>query len=114
MHHIISQHRCTKIGKPEWINNAGNIVELCKACHDETTASISWEMERAKEWRRTSHTRQNQIIEGGGDEPDRCWAMLKSGRRRCKKKGFQDNLCNDHYKSIKLGIPPHKSRHKKR
>ena len=38
-HHIIDQKRCKEIGKPEWINNAGNIVELCKPCHDETMSS---------------------------------------------------------------------------
>ena len=30
MHHIISQARCKKIGKDDWIKNEGNIVELCK------------------------------------------------------------------------------------
>jgi hypothetical protein len=38
-HHIIDQKRCKEIGKPEWINNAGNVVELCKPCHDETMSS---------------------------------------------------------------------------
>ena len=38
-HHIISQHRCKKIN-PKLIYNRGNIYELCKECHDETTASL--------------------------------------------------------------------------
>lgn len=40
LHHIISQERCKKIGKSEWINNPGNIVELCANCHSLTTASL--------------------------------------------------------------------------
>jgi len=39
-HHLISQNRCKNIGKPEWIHNRGNIVELCRSCHDETTATL--------------------------------------------------------------------------
>lgn len=39
-HHLISQNRCKEINKPEWIYNRGNIVELCRSCHDETTASL--------------------------------------------------------------------------
>jgi len=39
-HHIISQNRCKVIGRPEWIYNRGNIIELCRSCHDETTASL--------------------------------------------------------------------------
>lgn len=40
LHHIISQERCKKIGKQEWINNPGNLVELCVSCHSLTTASL--------------------------------------------------------------------------
>ena len=116
MHHIISQHRCKKIGKPEWINNPGNIVELCKLCHDDTTASISWEMNNRRKIRTGSGARTTQplIVEGGGDTPHICWAMLKSGKRRCRKKAKPNghNLCSDHYKLIHLGLPPHKSQYK--
>ena len=42
MHHIISQARCRKIGKEEWLNNSGNMVELCKKCPDNTTASLAY------------------------------------------------------------------------
>ena len=107
MHHIISQERCMKIGREDWITNPGNIVELCKSCHDNTTASMFYRISKEEEWKAESKYRANEIIEGGGDEPSRCWAMLKSGRRRCKKKARHDGLCNDHHKSIRLGIPPH-------
>ena len=61
MHHIISQARCRKLGRDDLINNAGNIVELCKTCHDQTTASITSEIFRDKE--RSNKFRTNKIIE---------------------------------------------------
>ncbi len=113
MHHIISQARCKKIGKEDWItNNSGNIVELCRSCHDHTTASMFRSMRENEEWIATSHTRSNEIIKDGGDNPEQCWAMLKSGRRRCSKKARFDGLCVDHHKSIRQGLPPHKKRRK--
>ena len=41
-HHIISRGHAKKTGQKELITNPGNIVELCKSCHDRTTASKSW------------------------------------------------------------------------
>ena len=39
-HHIISQHKCKKEGLIHLISARSNVVELCKACHDLTTASM--------------------------------------------------------------------------
>ena len=40
MHHIINQHYAkTQLKQPELIKNHGNIVELCKSCHDHTDSS---------------------------------------------------------------------------
>jgi len=39
-HHIISQHRCKEAGLEYLIRLRGNVVELCKVCHDLTTASM--------------------------------------------------------------------------
>lgn len=41
-HHIISRGHAKKTGQPQLITNPGNVVELCKPCHDQTTASKSW------------------------------------------------------------------------
>ena len=41
-HHIISRGHAKKTGQMELITNPGNIVELCKSCHNQTTASKSW------------------------------------------------------------------------
>ena len=39
MHHIISQAKIDKLGREDLRTNAGNIVELCKECHDLTDSS---------------------------------------------------------------------------
>jgi DNA repair exonuclease SbcCD ATPase subunit len=39
-HHIISQHRCREEGLEHLISARSNVIELCKACHDLTTASL--------------------------------------------------------------------------
>lgn len=40
-HHIISQHRARKIGRVELIDNPGNMVEICRDCHSQTTSWMS-------------------------------------------------------------------------
>tara|TARA_A100001201_G_scaffold114001_1_gene97678 strand:- start:737 stop:1219 length:483 start_codon:yes stop_codon:yes gene_type:complete len=50
-HHIISQHRCREISKEYLIHSRTNVIEICRSCHDETTASL-----------RRKHIEQN----GGG------------------------------------------------
>lgn len=109
MHHIISQARCIKLGRDDLISNPGNIVELCKPCHDQTTASITSEINRGKDARKKSRYKKNIIVEGGGETPEICWAMLKNGKKRCRKANTHEGLCSMHYKTIRLGIPPHKS-----
>ena len=39
-HHIISRHRAKKINQEQLIRNPGNIVFLCRKCHNQTTASL--------------------------------------------------------------------------
>tara|TARA_B100001123_G_C15303630_1_gene1021856 strand:+ start:1297 stop:1707 length:411 start_codon:yes stop_codon:yes gene_type:complete len=40
-HHIISRGHAKKTNQLDLIDNPGNVVELCKSCHDQTTASKS-------------------------------------------------------------------------
>ncbi len=40
-HHIISQHHARKTNQHPLLRNPGNVVELCKSCHNQTTASKS-------------------------------------------------------------------------
>ena len=39
-HHIISQHHAKKTGQKDLISNPDNVVELCRSCHNQTTASM--------------------------------------------------------------------------
>jgi len=40
-HHIISQHHAKKYGKKNLLTNPGNVVELCRPCHRQTTSAKS-------------------------------------------------------------------------
>jgi len=48
-HHIISQHRCKEENLHHYIKLRGNVIELCKTCHDLTTASMIRKKLDAKE-----------------------------------------------------------------
>jgi 5-methylcytosine-specific restriction endonuclease McrA len=48
-HHIISQSYAKKNNQKELIRNPGNVVELCKPCHEKTPASMSWKYLSSKE-----------------------------------------------------------------
>ena len=39
-HHIISQHHAKKTGRNDLLDNPNNVVELCRSCHNQTTASM--------------------------------------------------------------------------
>jgi hypothetical protein len=39
-YHIISQGHAKKTGQHELISNPGNVVHICRDCHDQTTASM--------------------------------------------------------------------------
>ena len=110
MHHIISQDRCRKIGRPELITNPGNIVELCIPCHDHTTASLVRRIGRANpdrpNWLRGNRT----IPDDDHSLPGTCRA-LKRNKDRCTRDVMEDGLCWMHHKAIRRGLPPHKSEH---
>ena len=39
-HHIISQHHSIKTRQTHLLDNPGNVIELCRRCHNQTTASM--------------------------------------------------------------------------
>jgi hypothetical protein len=39
-HHIISQNHAKKTGQPHLISDPNNVIELCRKCHNQTTASM--------------------------------------------------------------------------
>lgn len=77
-HHIISQHKCKKEGLLHLISARSNVVELCKACHDLTTASmlrtnLEGATSRVSKENAEKEPTENQIKyikKLGGDVPD--------------------------------------------
>ena len=39
-HHIISQHHAIKTGQTHLLDNPDNVIEICRRCHNQTTASM--------------------------------------------------------------------------
>ena len=39
-HHIISQHHAIKTGQAHLLDNPDNVIEICRRCHNQTTASM--------------------------------------------------------------------------
>ena len=39
-HHIISQHHAIKTGQTHLLDNPNNVIEICRKCHNQTTASM--------------------------------------------------------------------------
>ena len=39
-HHIISQHHAIKTGQTHLLDNPNNVIEICRRCHNQTTASM--------------------------------------------------------------------------
>ena len=39
-HHIISQHHARRTGQEKLISDPNNVIELCRKCHNQTTASM--------------------------------------------------------------------------
>lgn len=71
MHHVISQTR-----RPDLKMNQGNLVELCKGCHDETTASLVWKhLNERRQTRRNygdGDSSEDEYYGVGGDVCFRC------------------------------------------
>ena len=57
-HHIISQSYAKKNNQAKLIHNPGNVVELCKPCHNKTPASMSWKYLSSKEQKAKKKSRR--------------------------------------------------------
>ena len=53
-HHIISQHHARKTKQFPLLRNPGNVVELCKTCHNQTSASKSRYLHEKKKEKKTN------------------------------------------------------------
>ena len=95
VHHIISQAMCETMERPDLKNNQGNLVELCKACHDLTNHSyyrdnLLSEEEKRKN-RSATHAKRRQRI---GKHV--CAGVTKKGRPCRKKVGSKGAFCPTH------------------
>lgn len=119
-HHIISQAQCKKLNRLDLISNPGNVVHICRRCHDMTTASLNRKyLDRkastaaAKESKgRAARARQKTYEARGRQKTKRAQKKAKSRRceamtdvgGRCKhpaKPG--EHVCGYHLPRRKLG-----------
>ena len=107
-HHIISQAQCKKLNRLDLISNPGNVVHICRWCHDMTTASLNRKYLEAKESKGRQKTyeakgRQKTKRAQKKAKSRRCEAMTDVGGR-CKhpaKPG--EHVCGYHLPRRKLG-----------
>ena len=62
VHHIISQSMCDKMERPDLKTNQGNLVELCKSCHDLTNHSYYREDRLSEKERRRLEELQMELF----------------------------------------------------
>jgi hypothetical protein len=106
MHHIISQSKIEKMKRPDLLTNAGNIIELCKQCHDLTDSSTyrRWRQSNPKGMRRTREEvrlkREKKRLKKGLFQ---CEGNIKSGRR-CETGVKKEGYCKTHRYQGKMKV----------
>jgi len=93
-HHIISQAQAKRLKRYDLITNPGNVVHICRKCHDLTPASQKRAMYEAKgkkaTKKATKKTRSKKAKRG------RCHAMTDVGSRCSLQKVKDSKLCHVH------------------
>ena len=95
-HHIISQAQAKRLKRYDLITNPGNVVHICRKCHDLTPASQKRAKYEAKGRQKTKRAQKKA-------KSRRCEAMTDVGGR-CKhpaKPG--EHVCGYHLPRRKLG-----------
>ena len=95
VHHIISQSMCDKMERPDLKINQGNLVELCKICHDLTNHSYYREIHLSKNERKKNNaaTRARKRQLNGKFV---CIGQKKNGERCSKKVFTKGSFCPTH------------------
>ena len=86
-------------------SNPRNIVEMCRECHRQTDSHIKWRENMRK--KRVKSPLRAVLLPMGVTPTDKCRAMKKNGRGRCKKRpgsrvpkrAEADQLCSMHRRS---------------
>ena len=104
-HHIISQAQARRLNRHDLITNPGNVVHICRRCHDLTPASQKRAKYEAKGRQKTYEAKGRQKTKRAQKKAKsrRCEAMTDVGGR-CKhpaKPG--EHVCGYHLPRRKLG-----------
>ena len=98
-HHSISRGQATKRDREDLSSNQGNIVWICRDCHDMTCASITRKYLTKKAEKKAAWVKKRgkRLRKGwGAGQKNRCEGDTKMGRRcRAKKKPGTD-YCATH------------------
>ena len=95
-HHIISQAQAKRLKRYDLITNPGNVVHICRRCHDLTPASQKRAKYEAKGRQKTKQARSKKAKRG------RCKATTKGATaihigRRCRIKALPgEDYCHVH------------------
>ena len=96
-HHIISQAQARRINRHDLITNPGNVVHICRRCHDLTPASQKRAKYEAKGKKAVQKARSKKKAKRG-----RCKAMTKGETsihvgHRCRIKALPgEDYCHVH------------------
>ena len=85
-HHIISQAQARRLKRPDLITNPGNVVHICRKCHDLTPASqkrAKYEAKAKKAKARPKKKAKRSQCEAMTDVGSRCSLQKVKGARVC-------------------------------
>ena len=103
-HHIISRGQAKKLGRADLASNQGNIVWICRRCHDMTTASLVRKHLEAKAKKAEASKKKRKAkwkAKWPSGRKAQCEGNTKSGRRcRAKKKPGTD-YCRQHQRKAR-------------
>ena len=108
-HHIISQNHAKKTGQKDLISNPDNVIELCRSCHNQTTASMV-RRRLMREERGRSIQRRRDLKERKRKETE-----ARNEEILLRKKKFQDKKIESINRLKKRGVfienpPSHRKR----
>jgi hypothetical protein len=95
IHHIISQSMCDKMERPDLKINIGNLVELCKSCHDLTNHSFYREQRITEKDRRKGRAATN-ARKRQTNLRFTCSGLKKNGDNCSRKVRRKGAFCPDH------------------
>jgi hypothetical protein len=100
-HHIISQAQCKKLNRLDLISNPGNVVHICRHCHDKTTAS---KVRQYLEKKEKAEKKPKKAKKKKATNQGRCEAMTELAGR-CKRNSKPGHhVCGFHLPRRKAGF----------